>query len=94
MRSVSCPAVLMDARLSFTTHHRATLYDLDVEAREILEEPDLQPDGTLHPLYQPARVVLAQQWDAEPAFAALLRDLTVEALAGQGDLIPLAVGHR
>ena len=87
MRSVSCPAVLMDARLSFTTHHRATLYDLEVDAREILEEPDLQWDGTPHPLYTPADVVLAEQWDADPQFAALLADLTEEALVGKGDLI-------
>ena len=41
IRSDSCPAVLMDGRLSFTTHHRATLFDLDVDAREIIEEPQI-----------------------------------------------------
>jgi len=88
LRSVSCPAVLMDARLSFTTHHRATLYDLDIEAREILEEPDTLADGvTPHPLYTPAQVVLAPQWDDDPGFAELIVDLTEEALRGEGDLI-------
>jgi len=88
LRSVSCPAVLMDSRLSFTTHHRATLYDLDIEARAILEEPDFLADGvTPHPLWTPSQVVLAPQWDADPGFASLIVDLTEEALRGEGDLI-------
>jgi protoheme ferro-lyase len=88
MRSVSCPASLMDSRLSFTTHHRATLFDLEVDAREILEEPDLQGDGvTPHPLYVAPKVVLGDQWDDNPGFAALMADLTIEALQGKGDLI-------
>ena len=90
IRDDSCPAVLMDGRLSFTTHHRATLFDLDVAAREIIEEtPDLQGNGELHPLYTPLRAVLAPQWDAEPGFADLMADLTIEALEGQGDLIEM-----
>lgn len=88
IRQTSCPAVLMDSRLSFTSHHRATLYDLDVEAREILEEPDTLADGeTLHPLYIPAKVVLGDQWDGDDGFARLLADLSEEALRGEGDLI-------
>lgn len=82
MRAVSCPNVYMDARLSFTTHHRATLFDLNVEARAVLEEPDLQPDGTPHPLYTPPRVVFGQQFDGEPGLARLYAQLTREALAG------------
>jgi hypothetical protein len=82
LRTESCPNVYMDSRLSFTTHHRATLFDLDVEARAVLEEPDLQPDGTPHPLYTPARVVFGQQFDAEPGLARLYAELTREALRG------------
>ena len=90
IRSDSCPAVLMDGRLSFTTHHRATLFDLDVDAREIIEEtPDLQPNGEVHPLYRPLTAVLAPNWDDEPGFAALMAELTIEALRGEGDLIKL-----
>ena len=90
IRSDSCPAVLMDGRLSFTTHHRATLFDLDVDAREIIEEtPDLQPNGEVHPLYRPLTAVLAPNWDDDPGFAALMAELTVEALRGEGDLIKL-----
>ena len=87
MRSVSCPAVLMDARLSFTTHHRATLYDLEVDVRSILEEPDFQANGEVHPLYNSPKVVFADQWDADLDFAKLLASLSEEALKGQGDLI-------
>lgn len=95
LRSVSCPAVLMDARLSFTTHHRATLYDLDIEARNILEEPDFLADGvTPHPLWTPSKVVLADQWDDDPAFAELIVDLTEEALRGEGDLIEIRVPNQ
>ncbi|MBM4376837.1 MAG: ferrochelatase [Deltaproteobacteria bacterium] len=83
LRKESCPNVYMDSRLSFTTHHRATLYDLNVEAREVLEEPDLQPNGELHPLYQAPRIVFGENFDAEPSLAELYTDLTVEALRGE-----------
>ena len=90
IRNDSCPATLMDGRLSFTTYHRATLFDLDVAAREIIEEMlDLQANGEPHPLFKPLRAVLAPQWDDEPDFAALMADLTTEALQGEGDLIEL-----
>ncbi len=90
IRNDSCPATLMDGRLSFTTHHRATQFDLDVDAREIIENtPDLQGDGTIHPLYKPMTAVLAKQWDDEPGFAELMADLTIEALRGEGDLIEI-----
>ena len=88
--TIHAPAVLMDGRLSFTTHHRATLFDLDVDAREIIEEtPDLQPNGEVHPLYRPLTAVLAPNWDDDPGFAALMAELTIEALRGEGDLIKL-----
>jgi hypothetical protein len=82
LRQESCPNVFMDGRLSFTTHHRATLYDLNVEAREVLEEPDLQPNGDPHPLYQAPRIVFGENFDAEPGLAELYTDLTIEALRG------------
>ena len=90
IRNDSCPATLMDGRLSFTTHHRATLFDLDVAAREIIEDtPDLQGNGEPHPLYKPLKAVLAPQWDDEPGFAILMAELTIEALRGEGDLIEM-----
>ncbi|MEE2787291.1 MAG: ferrochelatase [Myxococcota bacterium] len=90
IRKDGCTAILMDGRLSFTTHHRATLFDLDVDARDIIEnQPDLLSDGSVDPAYEPPTAVLAQQWDDEPAFARLMADLTVEALRGEGDIIEI-----
>jgi ferrochelatase len=89
MRADACSNVLMDGRLSFTTHHRATLYDLNVVAREILEEPDLGPDGERHPLFAEPKVVLASNFDDDAAYADLMVQLTAEALADQGDTIVL-----
>jgi ferrochelatase len=86
MRGDGCKNILMDGRLSFTTHHRATLYDLNVVAREILEEPDTQGDGSVHPTFVPPKVVLAPNFDADPGFAKLIATLTSEFLAGKGDL--------
>jgi protoheme ferro-lyase len=83
MRQVSCPNVFMDSRLSFTTHHRATLYDLNVEARATLEEPDLGLDGQPHPLYTKPKIVFGKQFDAEPGLAKLFAALTKEAIAGK-----------
>ncbi len=83
MRKASCPYVLMDGRLSFTTHHRATLYDMDIEARDILEDPDLQPTGEPHPLYTPAEVVFLDNFDGDEGLAELYADITEESLAGE-----------
>jgi ferrochelatase len=94
MRKASCPYVVMDGRLSFTSHHRATLYDMDVESREILEDPDLQPTGEPHPLYTPAEVVLLDNFDGDPGLAELYADITEEALAGAypGGLVEIEPG--
>jgi protoheme ferro-lyase len=83
MRKASCPYVLLDGRLSFTTHHRATLYDMNVEAREILEDPDLQPTGEPHPLYTPAEVVFLDNFDGDEGLAELYADIAEEALRGE-----------
>jgi len=71
--------VLLDGRLSFTVHHRATLFDADIEAREILETPR----GPAWSRYKGAEVKLAPNFDSDPKFAALLATLTTEALAGK-----------
>lgn len=84
-RTESCPNVYMDSRLSFTTHHRATLFDLNVEAREVLAEPDLQPNGEPHPLYKAPKIVFGKQFDAEPGLAKLFAALTKESLAARNN---------
>jgi protoheme ferro-lyase len=71
--------VLLDGRLSFTVHHRATLFDANVEAREILETPR----GPAWSRFKGAEVKLAPNFDDDPKFAALLATLTAEALAGK-----------
>jgi len=71
--------VLLDGRLSFTVHHRATLFDANIEAREILETPR----GPAWSRFKGAEVKLAPNFDDDPKFAALLADLTAEALAGK-----------
>ncbi len=71
--------VLLDGRLSFTIHHRATLFDANVEAREILETPR----GPAWSRFKGAEVKLAPNFDGDPKFAALLAELTTEAIAGK-----------
>jgi protoheme ferro-lyase len=71
VRRDGCTNVLMDGRLSFTTHHRATLFDMDVEARKtIVENNSLKP-----------KVILGAQFDNDQGFAALIATLTREALS-------------
>jgi protoheme ferro-lyase len=71
--------VLLDGRLSFTIHHRATLFDANIEAREILETPR----GPAWSRFKGAEVKLAPNFDGDPKFAALIAELTTEALAGK-----------
>lgn len=71
--------VLLDGRMSFTVHHRATMYDADVETRAVLETPTGPPWAR----YPGAEVKLAPNFDDDPGFAGLIADLTVEALQGR-----------
>lgn len=68
-----CKNVLMDGRLSFTTHHRATLYDLNVEVKKFIEKE-----------VPAARVVLAPNFDTDPRFAQFVADLTKDTLDLKG----------
>ena len=79
--------VLLDGRLSFTVHHRATLYDLDKVARVNLcdkgknNQPtiDSQKDSSLD-------IQLAPNFDGNIDFARLIRDISLDALKGKGDV--------
>ena len=67
MRSDGCVNVLLDGRLSFTNHHRATLYYLNYRARMVLEGQSVNSaDG------QKARVVLAPNFDTDSGYASLM----------------------
>jgi protoporphyrin/coproporphyrin ferrochelatase len=68
-----CQHVYMDGSLSFTVHHRATLFDMNVEARGIILEE--KPE---------AKISFAKNWDADKEFANFVADLTLESLNGVG----------
>jgi protoheme ferro-lyase len=89
LKKDGCKNVLMDGRLSFTNHHRATLYDMDVEVREILETPAKLRNGKVDPDWVKPHVVLAPNFDGDPAFGKLIVDLTRQALAGKGPIVKL-----
>jgi len=67
--------ILLDGRLSFTVHHRATLYDLNVQTKKAILER--VPDAT---------VVLADNFDGDPDLADLLADITIDSLLNQADI--------
>lgn len=73
-----CKNVLLDGRLSFTTHHRATLYDLNVEVKADIESG-----------VPGSRAILAPNFDTDPAFASFIAQLTKETLEYQGRSILL-----
>jgi protoheme ferro-lyase len=77
--------VLLDGRLSFTVHHRATLFDADTEVREVLTTPR----GPAWSRFKGADVKLAPNFDGDAGFANLVADLTVESLAGKAKNVAL-----
>ena len=84
-----CENVLLDGRLSFTTHHRATLYDMNYEIRNILEKQPLARGGAIDRSWRKPKVVLAPNFDSDPNFASLIVQLTQEAIAGKGPIVKL-----
>lgn len=91
MRKDGCTNVYMDSRLSFTTHHRATLYDLDVLARGELEKAAAAATSGSGAVPRKPKVVFGEQFDAEPELAKLYAALTTEALARKnpGNLVDI-----
>jgi protoheme ferro-lyase len=84
MRSDGCVNVLMDGRLSFTNHHRATLYDLNLVAREVLEKNKGVSAESLS-----TKVVLAPNFDTDSDYANLMAELSRETLERSGDVVVL-----
>jgi protoheme ferro-lyase len=74
-----CPYVLLDGRLSFTVHHRATLFDMDVDARE-----------TISKFYPDAQIAFASNFNGDPLLAEVLANVVVDALE-TGDSDPNVV---
>ena len=89
MKADRCKNILLDGRLSFTTHHRATLYDLNHIAREEFKKPHSLADGSLDPAWSAPNVVLAPNFDGDPNYAYLMATLTKEALQGKGPVVSL-----
>jgi ferrochelatase len=71
-----CKNVALDGRLSFTTHHRATQYDMNVEVKELLAKSGVS--STLLP-----------NFDTNIDHAKLIASLTKETLEYKGAAIPL-----
>jgi protoheme ferro-lyase len=80
-RRVPPKHVLLDGRLSFTVHHRATMYDADVVVRGKLEEPQGPPWAR----FPGAEVKLARNFDDDPGLAAIFASLAKDAIEGRGD---------
>ena len=64
-----CKNVALDGRLSFTTHHRATLYDLNVVVKEALAQTGIYS-------------ALLPNFDENKEHAEFIAKLTLEALNG------------
>lgn len=64
-----CKNVALDGRLSFTTHHRATLYDMNVEIKNALAEAGVESK-------------LLPNFDENKEHAQFIAQLTLEALNG------------
>lgn len=84
----NCKNVAMDGRLSFTTHHRATQYDLNVEVKKFLET---ESDKLVKSGQRDAKInaVLLPNFDANTDHARFIAQLTAEAAQLKGNVIPL-----
>lgn len=71
-----CKNVAMDGRLSFTTHHRATQYDLNIVAKEVLSSSGVN-------------AVLLPNFDTNVDHAKLIAQLTKETIEYKGTSIQL-----
>jgi ferrochelatase len=89
MEKEGCRHILMDGRLSFTNHHRATLYDLNYEVRDFFETTPNPRDTARAANWRKPEVVLAKNFDGDGGYAALIADLTAEAVAGIGPVVTL-----
>lgn len=89
LRRDQCKNVLLDSRLSFTNHHRATLYDLNYEVRNILEKAPFLYNGRLDPNWQKPKIILAPNFDEDAEYATLIANLSKEALSGKGPIVIL-----
>ena len=83
-----CENVLMDGRLSFTTHHRATLFDMNVGVKKIFAEKSAEMIKA-GKMKQPVNAILAPNFDSDPRFAKYIAELTKEIIELKGNSILL-----
>lgn len=83
-----CKNIAMDGRLSFTTHHRATLYDMNVAAREYFVEESAKIRA-MNPAAQEIKSVLLPNFDENRDHARFIAEVTAEAVQNKGLTIQL-----
>lgn len=83
-----CENVLMDGRLSFTTHHRATLFDMNIEVKKIFAEKSAEMIAAGQ-RKEPVNAILAPNFDSDPRFAKFIAEKTKDILELKGNSILL-----
>lgn len=83
-----CKNIAMDGRLSFTTHHRATLYDMNVVDHEFFDSESAKLKAK-DPTSPGIRSVLLPNFDTNVDHARLIATITAEALQKKGLTIQL-----
>jgi ferrochelatase len=81
-----CSKVLSSGQVSFTVDSLETLYDHAIGEREYLQEQAAK-------LGSKKDFALVPMFNSSPEFVNFLKDLSLEALNGQGDIIALGVGE-
>jgi len=77
-KTKECKHTLINGRISFTVDNLETLFDQAVAQKEAIQKGN--PNG---------KVVVLEMFNSQKSFIELLRDLTVEALRDEGDIIQL-----
>lgn len=88
MAADGCKNIAMDGRLSFTTHHRATLFDMNVEVRDYFAE-ESQKIKAANPSAQRIKSVLLPNFDTNKDHARLIAEVTADAVNNKGLTIQL-----
>jgi ferrochelatase len=83
-----CKNVALDGRLSFTTHHRATLFDMNVEAADYFAKESAKLKA-VDSKNAGIRSVLLPNFDENKEHARLIAEITAEAAQYKGPVIPL-----
>lgn len=83
-----CKFVAMDGRLSFTTHHRATLFDMNVDVRKVFDAETAKLKAK-DPSSKGIQSILLSNFDSNKDHARFIAEVTADALNGKGLTIQL-----